>query len=329
MPQGVPSAGANDAAATITAAFAGLHLYINAKSEPSLDDFLTKLGGAARALAIAHNGAEPTMLPAAIGDLKHAAEMAPRDPPELGAFLVGASVQGDSAQSAQIQSAAATTYGQSLMQACRAVTENRYPFFSASSTEASVADLLPVFGPGSQFDSFVTTQLRGHLDMAGPVWHWLASDPVAAGFDPQTPAQLQKIDALKTLLTTGLQAKIDVVSFGGSITAAEFFAGGSPIRFEHGQSGSRSFLWTINAQPEARVALVAGAQPAKQFNYSGTWAVFHLFDGARTLAATPDQFTATFGEGASFVTFRISLVGTRGNPFSRLGLWSFRCPPRL
>jgi type VI secretion system protein ImpL len=322
--------GSNDAAGTITAAFASLHLYVNGKGEPSLDDFLAKLAAASQALSRARNqGADQTAVPAAVADLKRAAEMAPRDPPELGNFLVAASAQGDTAQTAQIQTAASTTYGQMLLPACRAVTDNRYPFFFGAAPEATVADLMPVFGPGSQFDTFVTTQLRSHIDMAGPVWHWLPSDPVAAGFDPQTPAQLQKIDALRTLLTTGVQAKIEAVSFGGTITAAEFFGGGTPIRFERGQSGSRSFLWTIAAQPEARVALFAGTQAAKQFDSAGTWAVFHLFDSARTQAATPDQFTATFGEGAAFVTFRVSVVGARGNPFSRQGLWSFRCPPRL
>ena len=51
-------------------------------------------------------------------------------------------------------------------------------------------------------------------------------------------------------------------------------------------------------------------------------------DVAKKENAGPLAIKATFGEGASYATFRITLPDTN-NPFSRGGPWSFRCPGRL
>jgi type VI secretion system protein ImpL len=118
------------------------------------------------------------------------------------------------------------------------------------------------------------------------------------------------------------------MGFGGAVTAAELSAGGATHRFDAGQVGQRTIQWTTASLPEAKVVLYEGDKPAREIRFEGPWSLFRLFDDAKKENAGPNSFKATFGEGASYVTFRIMLP-SEDNPFSRGGLWSFRCPPRL
>jgi type VI secretion system protein ImpL len=63
-------------------------------------------------------------------------------------------------------------------------------------------------------------------------------------------------------------------------------------------------------------------------SFTGPWALFRLMDSARKQNTGPTSFSATFGQGANTATFKITLPSDQ-NPFSRGGLWSFRCPSKL
>jgi type VI secretion system protein ImpL len=87
-------------------------------------------------------------------------------------------------------------------------------------------------------------------------------------------------------------------------------------------------MWSLGGLPEAHVSLFNGSQEVKRFQGDGVWALFRLMDAAAKENAGPTAIKATFGQGAQFATFRIDLPSS-SNPFSRGGLWSFRCPARL
>ena len=92
--------------------------------------------------------------------------------------------------------------------------------------------------------------------------------------------------------------------------------------------GARPVMWSLNGLPEARVVLYAGPKEVARYEGEGVWALFRLMDAARKENAGPTAIKATFGEGAQFATFKVHLP-SGANPFSRGGLWSFRCPGRL
>ena len=111
--------------------------------------------------------------------------------------------------------------------------------------------------------------------------------------------------------------------------ALDSSSGGATHRFEAGATGARPIMWSISGGlPEARVVLYAGGSEVKRFEAQGTWALFRLMDQARRENAGPTAIKATFGEGAASATFRITLPSDQ-NPFSRGGIWSFRCPATL
>ena len=108
----------------------------------------------------------------------------------------------------------------------------------------------------------------------------------------------------------------------------EFSAGGATYRFEPNTVGAKQVMWSLSSLPEAHVVLYSGTPEGRRFEGQGVWALFRLMDAAQKENAGPTAIKATFGQGAQFVAFKITLPSDR-NPFGRGGMWSFRCPAKL
>jgi type VI secretion system protein ImpL len=322
-----------DAGQQITMAFRQLHDFVGTgKGAAPVDEFIAKLRTAVTAKNAADRAGGGVAADAAQAALNQAmaelAAVAATAPPMVQSFAGQASQQGDRAQVTAAQGAVSGAYEQVVGPTCRSATEGRYPFVTASQNDAPIGDLLRVFGLNGQVDSFTQQRLRPLLDTTGPVWRWRSDDAVAASLDPTSAGEFQRATQLRDLLLSGAVVKVEAQGFGGAVTAAELSAGGTTHRFQAGQVGARNIQWTTGSLPEAKVVLFEGDKPAREFAFEGPWALFRLFDAAKKENAGPTTFKATFGEGAAYVVFRVVLP-TEDNPFSRGGLWSFRCPPRL
>jgi type VI secretion system protein ImpL len=322
-----------DAGAQITAAFKPVAAFVgDGKGSAPVDEFVAKLkaavtakGAADRAGGLGGSDASQADLNKAMSELATASAAAP---PMVQAFTSGASKAGDKAQISSAQGAVLSSYASSILPACQSATDNRYPFAAGSKNDAPAVDLLRLFGLNGHMQTYSSQQLRPLLDTGGAVWRWKADNLVAAHFDPTGAAQFQKAQAIGDLLTSGLTLKVEGQGFGGSVSAAEISVGGQTYRFDAGQSGQRTLQWTASGLPEAHVTLFNGAAKLRDFTFEGPWALFRLMDEAKKENAGPLAIKATFGDGASYATFRIVLPDPT-NPFSRGGPWSFHCPPKL
>ncbi len=320
-----------DAGQQIQQQFQSVHNFVGDGRAPGpLDDYLAKLKAALDAKAFldrASGGASADMARAtadqAMAALQGAAQQAPGD---LQAFVGRSTEQGDAARVKGAADAVVRDYEAALKGQCVAVTENRYPFVRAASSDARVGDLLRLFGSGAPLDTF-RGQLSGYIDQLQVKWRWRTDNPIAAAFDPTSAEEFQKASVIRDLLDTGVPMQVEAVAFGAGATAAELSIGGASKRFDKGQGGVQPFQWSRQGSPEARLTITT-AQGPRTFSYSGPWAVFRLFDQARLENAGETAFKATFGDGAAFATLRVTL-DSEMNPFSRGGPWSFRCPPKL
>jgi type VI secretion system protein ImpL len=324
--------GHGDASQQIEAYFRPLDDYAGAP----VDDFVAAVkqaGAATTAAGIAGGGlggsATQGQLATAVAGVATSAGGAPA---QLQGFVAAAAKGGDRAAVSSAHGAIADQYAKSLQPACAELVNDHYPFFGASQTDAPVAEMIQLFGVNGQFDSFVRASAASLLDMSGPVWRWKAGDPVAATLDPTSAEAFQKAAGLRDLLSSGLPLKVELVGLGGSVTAAEVSSGGTTYRFEANTVGSKPLMWSITGGlPEAHVTLFSGAKgdaEVKRFDASGPWALYRLMDSAKKENDGPTAIKATFGQGAQFVTLKFTLPSDK-NPFSRGGLWSFRCPARL
>jgi type VI secretion system protein ImpL len=191
--------------------------------------------------------------------------------------------------------------------------------------------MLRVFGMGGTIDAFATQRLKPMMQTEGPIWRWNADDPIAATLDPASPEEFAKAGEIRDLLVGGLPLKIAVATFGSEVGAVEFASGGASYTFTRDGNQPKPILWSVSGGlPAASVILRGqdGKQELRKFEADGPWALFRLMDQATKENAGPQALKASFGEGARAVSFQIALP-SESNPFSRGGLWSFRCPTVL
>ncbi|RHW17004.1 type VI secretion system membrane subunit TssM [Sphingomonas gilva] len=325
-----------DAGAEITAYFTGVHEYVgDGKGAAPIDDFVGAVKEAGQAVMAAQSvggggGSEATQAQMATA-MASVAAAAAGAPAQLQGFVSEAAKGGSSAQTSAAQGAVSDAYAQSVMPACREVAQERYPFFGGAQQDAAVVDMLRVFGMGGTIDGFVTQRLRPMMQTEGPIWRWNPDDPVAATLAPGSPEEFAKAGEIRDLLVGGLPLKVAVASFGSEVGAVEFASGGANYRFARDSNQPKPILWSVSGGlPTASVTLFGqdGKQELRKFEAEGPWALFRLMDQADKENAGAQALKASFGEGGRTVTFQIALP-SENNPFSRGGLWSFRCPTAL
>lgn len=331
---GMASGGNVDAGVEIAAYFKPLHDYAgDGKANAPVDEFVAALkqaGAAVTSAKMAGGGmgsdAVQSQVAMAIGSVATASSGAP---PQLQGFVSQATQGGSKAQVGAAQGAISDAYAQSVLPDCKMASQDKYPFFGGSMTDASIVDVQRVFGMSGVVEGFFQQRVVPLLDTSGPVWRWKSDSSVAAGLDPASPDQLAKAQQVRDLLVGGVSIKIEAQSFGGSVNAVEFAAGGTSYRFDASAMSPRPLIWSAQGSlPQASVTFFKDTAQISKIETQGPWALFRLIDKARKENAGPQTFLATFGEGDATAVFRISLPSER-NPFSRGGLWSFRCPTVL
>ncbi len=336
-----------DAGDEITGYFANLHEYVgDGRGSAPVDEFIGGIKAAGQAVIAAQSvggggGSDATQaaMAQALATVKASAAQAP---PQLQSFVNAAAGGGAAAQVGAASGAVTDAYAQSVLPACKGVAQEHYPFF-AGAPDAPMAETLRVFGMGGVFDAFVQQRLASMIDTAGPVWRWRDGDPVAAALNPATPESLARTVELRDLLAGGLPIKVAVAQFGQGVATVELSSGGTRYRFTPTGNQPRPLLWSANGGlPEASLVLygpaIAGAAPAggdappgpeiARIETEGPWALFRLMDRAEKRNAGEQAIEASLGEGTARTTLKIALP-TKRNPFSRAGLWSFRCPATL
>ena len=330
MPAG---GGTLDAGQQIANYFKPLQDYVgDGKAPAPIDDFVAAVKTAGQSVIAAKSvggGAGGDSMAAAMATATAAVRAAAAGAPPLIQAFAGATAQGgNTAQTTVATGAVTEAYATSVAPACQSVAQDKYPFFAAGA-DAPVAQAVQVMGMNGTLDAFVRQRLMPMLDTGGPVWRWKASDPVAAALNPSSADAFAKAAQIRDLLAAGLTFKVSLETLGTAADAAEFATGGATSRFDAATKGPRPVLWSPQSgTPEASVTLFKGGQKLDQIAEQGPWAVFRLVDKARRQNAGASAFLATFGSGDATVTLRFTLAGEQ-NPFSRGGVWTFRCPVAL
>jgi type VI secretion system protein ImpL len=338
--------GALDAGVEISGYFKPVHDYVgDGKSAAPLDEFITAMKSAGTAVASARmagggmgSEAVQSQMTMSMGSVSTASAGAP---PQLQGFVSAASQGGAKAQTGAAQGAISEAYAQTVMPACQMAAKDKYPFYGMAESDASTIEVQRVFGMGGLVQAFVQQRVLPLVDTSGPVWRWRSDSEVAMALDPASPEEFSKAAQIQDLLVGGLAIKIAPKSFGRGVSAVEFSAGGTSYRFDQAASAARPVIWSAQGSlPEASVSFfkaavsdAAGGAPkppalVNRIQTSGPWALFRLLDKARKENAGPQTILATFGESDVSAVFSIALPSER-NPFSRGGLWSFRCPTAL
>lgn len=333
--------GGVSAADEITGYFAAVHDYVgDGKAPAPVDEFVAALKGAGQAVLAAKaigggGGSDATQaqLATAVASVRAAAAGAP---PQLQGFVQAAAGGGSQAQIGAASGAVNEVYAQNVLPACREVAQDRYPFFGAATQDASPAETQRVFGMGGIIDQFAGGNLKALLEKEGPVWRWKLDDPIAATLDPSSPEQFGKAAEIRDMLAGGLPIRVSLAQLGSQVGSVEIASGGTTYKLDGNTAQPRPLIWSLSGALPAASLVLYGSAPGpdgklpelKRIETSGPWALFRLIDEAETQNAGTTAIRATWGEGAASATLLINLPSDR-NPFSRGGVWSFRCPSTL
>jgi type VI secretion system protein ImpL len=325
-----------DASGQISSHFGELHDYVgDPKGQGPVDDFVQAVREAGRAVQAARSGAGiggsdalQAQMAQAMANVQAAASAVA--PQQLRNFLDAAAKGGAAAQVSTATGAVTTTYAATVLPACREVAQEHYPFFATSDQDAPTIGVLGVFGSTGVIEQFVQQRLAPLMDRDGPLWRWRSDSPVTASLDPASPEEFAKAAQLRDLLATGLQLRIGVDRMSPDTASVEFSSGMTTKKFDRDSPGPSPVAWSAQGTPEAYVAFqpqTGGAAPVR-IEAEGPWALFRLLDKAEKQNNGPRAIKATFRSGGQWVTLLVTLPNDR-NPFSRGGLWSFRCPTSL
>lgn len=243
---------------------------------------------------------------------------------------------GNNAQVKIRQEGAALAYTESVLPACLAAVDGKYPFDGGSGTDADVTAVREAFGSGGKVASFIDTTLNGYLDRNGDYWRWNEGDPIAASFGVASPGNFQRAAALTDAIATGLPLGIELTELGSQVSKVELKIGGIPLQFEEVGGDSREIVWQLGGgmvqSSEIRIfRKIDGGSEEVIWRHTkpGPWSLFRLLD-----QATPgkgdrkNEFKAKFNPGPGQATFVISFPEER-DPFNGGGLWSVKCPQTL
>ncbi len=249
-------------------------------------------------------------------------------PPALQGFIGAAVKGGAQAQTTAATGAVASAWTTDILPACQNGTTDKYPFYSGATVDLASLDALKTFGANGTMDSFVQQRLAPMLDTSGPVWRWRTDDPVAATLNPSSADEVSRLAQLRDLLSGGVTFKVAVASFGPDVDGVEFSSGGTSYKFDASDMAAKPMIWNLQGLPEAHVTLTKAGAAVDNETGDGPWALFKLLEKAKKQNSGPTAFQATFGQGTKTVTFNV-ILNTTFNPFSRGGVWTFRCPVTL
>ena len=326
-----------DAGGQIESAFRDTNDYVgDGKAPGPIKEFVAAVREAGKNITAARmansSGAATDQLQAAMNiALSQVGLAASGAPPALQEFAKGATGGGQQAQVSAVTGSVTGAYAQ-LAQSCQGVAQERYPFVRSAAQDAAMLDVQRVFGPGAAMDSFVSQRLDALLDRSGPLWRWRSDNPITATMDPASPEEFARGQKIRDLLVGGMQFKVAVERLGSETGSVEFSSGNSVQKFDASAGKEqRPLSWAPQGNPEAYVAfapLAGGTIAPARLATEGPWALFRLMDKAEVQNAGPQSIRATFRSGPHWATLLFQLP-TPENPFSRGGLWSFRCPGSL
>lgn len=252
-------------------------------------------------------------------------------PPQVQGFTAAASKAGGAAQVSASQAGMADQYNGQLAATCQMATNNKYPFSTAATADASIADMRSLFASNGSFDQLIKGKLAPLIDTSGPIWHWKADQPLAQGFSPTSAEALQTATQIRDFLDSGMQGTIELAGVGGTVKKAEFAAGppGQTYTFDPAAPGQpQPFQWSVPPFESAHVRLIGANGDIKMISTTGPWALLRLVGQSQLSNSGPVAMIAQFGDATNYARFRIVLNGAV-NPFRHGGMWAFRCPPSL
>ncbi|MBA1147254.1 type VI secretion system membrane subunit TssM [Ectothiorhodospiraceae bacterium WFHF3C12] len=267
----------------------------------------------------------------ALRELRLVAEQAPAP---LGAWLGQLAGKGQEVALRSLRGEINQRFRAQVFAECRAVVQDRYPFYANSDRGVPLSDFANLFGPGGVFDTFFQEHLAPLVDTSGQRWRWRSQNGADLGIPDSVLVEFQRARSIRRMFfadgsgTPRLRFQLTPEYLDGRVRRFSLSVDGETLDYRHGPPRGSNFTWPgpdnglVIAEFEDR----GGRRPSVRFD--GPWALFRSLQGGRLSTESETRFGATFEAGG--YTARLLLeFDTARNPLRVRDWMQFRCPGRL
>jgi type VI secretion system protein ImpL len=215
---------------------------------------------------------------------------------------------------------------------CGTAIANRFPFSPESRQDASLDDVIKLFGPSGLIESFVKGPLAPYVDTTRTRWREAQNIGLSQGaLDKLAYARQIGMSLFSSGGTPKMGFTLTPVTLDQGSANIALDLDGQELRYAHGPTHAYPFAWPGPGGTNiVRVSFAPmnGDQPIT-VSEEGTWSLFRLFHGSQMRTTEqPDVFELTFSGGGHSAKFTLH-AGSVANPFDLRLMNGFSCPDHL
>jgi type VI secretion system protein ImpL len=250
-------------------------------------------------------------------------------PPEIGDLVAQIGKRSSSVVTDQAKSELARRYQEQVVQACKEVAGNRYPFDASSAVDAPLADFGRVFGYGGVYDAFFRDTLQSLVDTTRTPWNWRPGAGAAAG----VPGILQRFQTAAAIREAffkpgSQQPEVRFTLTADSLDqdASRFLLelDGQQFEYRHGPARGTVMSWPGGPTGQAAVTFESGSGAGANLPFQGPWAWFRLLERTQIQPQSDVRYMLNFSAGGKNARVQLEAASIR-NPFAHPELLRFHC----
>jgi type VI secretion system protein ImpL len=215
----------------------------------------------------------------------------------------------------------------------RAGLDQRYPLFSNSRNDTTMADFCRFFAPNGILDKYFQNHLKPFVDTSRSQWRQVSMDDQGMSLSAEVLRQFQYAAKIRETFFAGggatpsVEFELKPLFLDENIDTFRLSIEGQTTLYRHGPPRASKFKWP-GPQTDLGVRLTFQTLDGREINQfeEGPWALLRLLDKAvfeRT--SLPDRFLVTFQQDKFKARFELR-ANSVDNPFKLMELQSFRCP---
>lgn len=226
------------------------------------------------------------------------------------------------------------TWRSSVLPACLATVDRRYPFDRTSGNDAPLADVSVLLGPGGHLDQFFNTHLKPFVDTTAHPWRWQSVEGVDLGLSNEVLSQFERAATLRKALfradakAPSLRFAIEPLKVDEAIDTLLLNIDGQELIYRHGPTSAMNVEWPAAAPSGVRLSFgPARDNPKSTLIAKGPYGLLRLLAAGKLVPEdTPDRYRLDFSLGERHVSFFVT-ASQVDNPLALLPeLEKFRCP---
>lgn len=214
---------------------------------------------------------------------------------------------------------------------CKAIVDSKFPFQPSSETDASVSDLIQLFGPNGAVSQFFNTNLASLINMQTKPWRWKPQVQANYQFNDQVLPFFERVMNVQRTLF-GANAQQPKLSFSMTpvyldpkLSRFNMSIYGANLSYQFGRPTPTLVTWPPeNPASRNQISYVRRDGSELIENQEGLFSLFKLIVKGKTTRLGPNKVQVTFAKNDFKAIYEIATASPT-DPLMLSGLANFNC----